>query len=116
MLVRHCALLALGAIMLATSALARDDGRYVNSPLKPWFESLRSEYGLCCSDADGYFIADVDWESDHGHYRVRIDDEWVVVPDGAVITEPNKIGRTMVWKHYLDGHPQVRCFMPGSIT
>ncbi len=42
--------------------------------------------------------------------------EWVVVPDGAVITEPNKIGRTMVWKHYIDGHPRVRCFMPGSMT
>ena len=101
---------------LATSALARDDGRYVNSPLKPWFESLHSEYGQCCSDADGYVIADVDWESERGHYRVRLDDEWVVVPDGAVITEPNKIGRTMVWKHYIDGHPRVRCFMPGSMT
>ena len=47
---------------------------------------------------------------------MHLDDEWVVVPDGAVITEPNKIGRTMVWKHYIDGHPRVRCFMPGSMT
>lgn len=85
--------------LLATSAQARDDGRYANSPLKPWFESLHSEYGQCCSDADGYVIADVDSESDRGHYRVRIDNEWVIVPDGAVITEPNEIGRTMVWKH-----------------
>ena len=82
--------------LLATSALARDDGRYANSPLKPWFESLHSEFGQCCTDADGYVIADVDWESDRGRFRVRIDDEWVVVPDGAVITVPNKIGRTMV--------------------
>lgn len=109
------ALLALAAL-LATSALARDDGRYANSPLKPWFESLHSEYGQCCSDADGYMVADVDWESDKGRFRVHIDNEWVVVPDGAVITEPNKIGRTMVWKHYIDGHPRVRCFMPGSMT
>ena len=102
--------------LLATSALARDDGRFANSPLKPWFESLRSEYGQCCSDADGYVVADVDWESAQGHFRVHIDDEWVVVPDGAVITEPNRVGRTMVWKHYIDGHPRVRCFMPGSMT
>ncbi|MHC2560793.1 hypothetical protein [Bradyrhizobium liaoningense] len=102
--------------LLAASALARDDGRCANSPLKPWFESLHSEFGQCCSDADGYVIADVDWESDRGRYRVRIDDEWVVVPDGAVITVPNKFGRTMVWKHYIDGHPRVRCFMPGSMT
>ncbi|MET3334412.1 MULTISPECIES: hypothetical protein [Bradyrhizobium] len=104
------------AALVTTSAQARDDGRYANSPLKPWFESLYSEYGQCCTDADGYVIADVDWESDHGRFRVRIDNEWVVVPDGAVITVPNKIGRTMVWKHYIDGHPRVRCFMPGSMT
>lgn len=114
---RLCAAALLGlTALLATSALARDDGRYANSPLKPWFESLHSEYGQCCTDADGYIIADVDWESDRGHYRVRLDEEWVVVPDGAVITVPNKIGRTMVWKHYIDGHPRVRCFMPGSMT
>ncbi|BBB97437.1 hypothetical protein BE61_28700 [Bradyrhizobium elkanii USDA 61] len=110
------AALLLGTICLASPALARDDGRYANSPLKPWFESLRSGYGQCCSDADGYVVADPDWESDHGHYRVLIDNEWVVVPNEAVITEPNKVGRTMVWKHYIDGHPRVRCFMPGSMT
>lgn len=109
------AALSLGLIMLATAAQARDDGRYANSPLKSWFESLHSEFGQCCSDADGSFLADVDWESDHGHYRVHIGDEWVVVPDGAVVTQPNKVGRAMVWKHYIDGHPQVRCFMPGSM-
>lgn len=112
-----CAATLLGVMtLLATSAQARDDGRYANSPLKPWFESLRSEYGQCCSDADGYVVADVDWESDKGRYRVHLDDEWVVVPEGAVITEPNKIGRAIVWKHYIDGHPRVRCFMPGSMT
>lgn len=109
------ALLSLAAL-LAPPALARDDGRYANSPLKPWFESLRSEFGQSCTDADGYVVADVDWESSQGRYRVHLDNEWVVVPDGAVITESNKIGRTMVWKHYIDGHPRVRCFMPGSMT
>lgn len=106
---------SLTLIMLTTSAPARDDGRYANSPLKGWFESLHSEFGPCCSDADGSFVADVDWESRHGHYRVRIDHEWVMVPDGAVVTEPNKVGRTMVWKYYIDGHPRVRCFMPDSM-
>jgi len=117
MLARPCAALLFALLaMPMTPSVARDDGRYANSPLKPWFESLRSEFGQCCSDADGYFVADPDWESDHGHYRVYIDDEWVVVPDGAVITQPNKVGRTMVWKLYIDGHPRVRCFMPGSMS
>ena len=109
MLARPCAALLFALLaMPMTPSVARYDGRYANSPLKPWFESLRSEFGQCCSDADGYFVADPDWESDHGHYRVYIDDEWVVVPDGAVITQPNKVGRTMVWKLYIDGHPRVR--------
>ena len=36
---------------------ARDDGRYSLSPLKPWFDSLRSSKGPCCSDADGFAVS-----------------------------------------------------------
>jgi hypothetical protein len=108
----------LTAILVASPlANARDpDGRYANSPLHGWFEQLASKKGRCCSDADGRSIADVDWVSHDGHYRVRINGEWVDVPDDAVVTEPNRAGPTMVWPTYLDGHPQVRCFMPGSMT
>jgi len=51
-----------------------------------------------------------------GHYRVRIEGEWVDVPDEAVISEPNQIGRTMVWP--IRGYMglTIRCFMPGSMT
>ena len=90
-------------------------GRYANSPLKSWFDHLASGKGLCCSMADGETVADPDWESKGGHYRVRLDDNWIDVPDDAVITEPNRAGPTMVWPTYLDGHPQVRCFMPGTM-
>jgi hypothetical protein len=76
--------------LLATAAFARDDGRYANSSLKQWFESLKSQFGQCCTNADGYIVSDPDWESDRGHYRVRMDGEWVLVPDGAVITQPNR--------------------------
>ena len=98
------------------SALARDDGRYANSPLKSWFDSLHSGKGPCCSDADGASVADADWDTKNGHFRVRLEGDWVEVPDEAVITEPNRAGRTMVWLMYLDGHPVVRCFIPGSMT
>jgi hypothetical protein len=104
-------------------AHARDvDGRYANSPLKPWFDGLKSKKGSCCSDADGYAVSDPDWESASGHYRVRIEDQWWVVPDDAVITEPNRAGRTMVWPNITRGIDQkitkmdIRCFMPGSMT
>ena len=45
------------------AAQARDDGRYSQSPLKPWFDSLKSGKGPCCSDADGFAVSDPDWES-----------------------------------------------------
>ena len=97
-------------------ARARDDGRYSNSPLKPWFDSLRSLRGPCCSDADGLVVADPDWDSKDGHYRVRLDGQWIVVPDDAVITEPNRAGRTMVWPIRGSLGISIRCFIPGSMS
>ena len=35
-------------IGLSSSALARDDGRYANDPLKYWFDNLTSSNGRCC--------------------------------------------------------------------
>lgn len=116
MIMKRGATVLLGLMLLSTAALARDDGRYASSPLKQWFESLQSIFGKCCTDADGYIVSDADWESDRGQYRVLIDGEWVLVPDGALIRQPNLAGRAMVWRHYIDGHPRVRCFMPGSMT
>jgi hypothetical protein len=67
--------------LAADPGAARDpDGRYANSPLKQWFDSLRSGRGPCCSDADGSAVSDVDWESKGGHYRVRIDGECPRMP------------------------------------
>jgi hypothetical protein len=102
---------------LVGSVTARDlDGRYANSPLKPWFDQLASGKGLCCSVADGETVADPDWESKDGHYRVRLENNWVDVPDDAVITEPNRAGRTIVWPMRFDNQISIRCFMPGSMT
>jgi hypothetical protein len=109
-------LAAVLAAFLFGSAVARDDGRYSGSPLKPWFDSLKSGQGPCCSVADGVAVADPDWESKDGHYRVRLDGEWIIVPDDAVITEPNLAGRTMVWPMKGARGTSIRCFLPGSMT
>ena len=111
-------------LFLTLPSSARDDGRYANQPLKQWFDSLRSGRGMCCSFADGKTIEDVDWDtggenkdtqSEGGHYRVRIDGQWIAVPDDAVITEPNKFGPAVVWPYQDgDGVTQIRCFIPGS--
>jgi hypothetical protein len=75
--------------MIPPAALARDDGRYANSPLKGWFDSLNSGKGLCCSMSDGITLDDDDVETRGGHYRVRWGHhDWVDVPDSALITVP----------------------------
>ncbi len=107
-----------GMVALAAGAAqARDDGRYAQSPLKGWFDGLKNQnHAPCCSDADGRALSDVEWESKNGQYRVLIDGEWYIVPEEAVITEPNRAGRTMVWPYYADGKVHhIVCFMPGPM-
>jgi hypothetical protein len=93
----------------------------VHDPARPelngWFMGLSSGKGPCCDGSDAMRLDDVDWESRDGHYRVRLDGEWVDVPDSAVVDGPNRAGPTMVWPYRKDGKlDQVRCFLPGSMT
>ena len=123
--------LLVAGVFGAQRAHGRDlDGRYAasNPELKAWFDSLRSGKGPCCSDADGSALSDSDWEARGGRYRVRVprwQEEvagrpqemiWIDVPEEAVITEPNRVGRTMVWPIYGYQGVSIRCFMPGSMT
>ena len=113
---------ALAAVALCINAFvpsqlfAHDDGRFANSPLKPWFDQLASGKGLCCSFADGVSVQDVDWDTTNdGRYRVRLNGQWLVVPDVAVVTEPNRFGPAVVWPYQdMNGATQIRCFIPGA--
>ena len=100
-------------LLLCSPALAHDAG---HPELNEWFNRLASGRGLCCSFADGSAVGDVDWESKDGHYRVRLEGRWIDVPDDAVVTEPNRAGRTMVWPMRFEGETFIRCFMPGSMA
>lgn len=110
------ALLATAVLCAAvTVALARDDGRYADSPLKAWFDRLASGKGPCCSFADGTSVQDVDWEVRDGQYRVRLHGAWIDVPPSALVTEPNRFGPAVVWPYLdADGVTQIRCFLPGA--
>ena len=60
------ALLIIDVCCVLSPAFGRDDGRFANSSLKPWLDSLKSGKGSCCSDADGSVVSDADWESKEG--------------------------------------------------
>jgi len=101
----------------ANSVSARDDGRYADSPLKAWFDKLASQKGLCCSVTDGLQLNDVDWDTQGGHYRVRIDGVWIIVPDAAIVPVPNRAGFAIVWPYKDEsGNVQIRCFLAGAGT
>jgi hypothetical protein len=100
--------------LLPSVAWARDDGRYAQSPLKDWVRGLKDKNGAgCCDTADG-FPAEVEWDTKENRYRVRIEGVWYVVPDSAVLTEPNRLGQPMVWYWLQNGVPQIRCFIAGA--
>ena len=110
-----------GQVVLTGHSLARDDGRYQNSPLKSWVTGLTNKQGVnCCDSADG-FPAEAENDTVAGHWRVKIEGDWWVVPDDALIdNKPNKLGYPMVWwypEYELDGklHPHIRCFIPGAL-
>lgn len=117
-----CALAFL--LSLSATSSARDpDGRYANSPLKPWFDQLASKKGLCCSFADGVKVEDLDYGTEavaagdetQIRYWVKIDGQKLSVPPEALITAPNKFGPAVAWPYRdADGVTQIRCFMPGA--
>ena len=113
------AALALAVLSAATFAQARDDGRYaeVDPDTKAWVRGLKDKLGVgCCDTADGY-PAEAEWDTAADKYKVRIEGRWHVVPDRALITEPNRLGYAVVWYFkYEDGDVLIRCFIPGGGT
>lgn len=90
----------------------RDDGRYAQSPLKSWFDSLKSKKGFCCSVTDG---EETEYDIRGDSYWAPIDGVWKPVPPDAVLKEPNRLGRPMKWLYNPTGKgKEFRCFLPGG--
>src|SRR5215475_1358473 len=94
-------------LLLTTEAMEPNDGRYANSPLTQWFDSLKSGKGFCFYDAD---VTETEYDIRDSRYWVPVNGVWTEVPEDAVISDPNKAGRPMVW---LDPLQNIRCFIPG---
>ncbi len=119
--------IAIALVMLATTAIARDDaGRWAQADpaLRQWFRDQRSPLTgqSCCDEADG---TEAEEDIRNGHYWARwkmkprgfdqeFTTEWVEIPDEVVIREPNKNGAPIVWWWFEDGKPAARCYSPGG--
>lgn len=105
----------LSLVFLISALVGRAEAHDHNHPdLNGWFRSLHSKGGAWCCNGDD--AEEAEWDTAGDKYHVRIDGEWIDVPDEAIVEGPNKVGVAKVWRSYMDGHPGVRCFMPGSLT
>jgi hypothetical protein len=109
-------------VLLMTTSIAFAGGDWKDSPLHDWFAGLASRKGLCCSSADGVTITDAQWDMKDGHYRVFIYNQWIPIPDDAVVVEKNIYGQAVVWPYTrrtenevgrIEVTIYVRCFLPG---
>jgi len=85
-----------------------------------WFVDLTNQRGnSCCSDADGNQPEAVWDNTDNPNYpyKVKIEGQWVEVPEYAVIKSKNRVGIAIVWYYKSLGSDQItiRCFLPGSL-
>ena len=80
-----------------------------------WMKGLHSGHGVCCSGYDAVVLSDPDWKSEDGHYKVKIDGEWITVPDDAVVEESNRYGPALVWPIKGYNGTSIRCFLPGAM-
>ena len=106
-----CAILA---IAIAGSALAHD---HANNALDDWYRSLTSPGGGACCDGpgvDALKVEDPDWRMTPKGYQVKLDGEWIDVPDDRIVKKGNLAGAAIVWPIWSNGKRTVRCFLPGS--
>jgi hypothetical protein len=111
------AALALVLLCLLSPALAHDENHEQYPPeILQWMRTLTNQIGgVCCDGKDS--IEPAAWRIGPKGNQVRLSGEveWIDVPPGAVVRQPNVLNRPQVWLYRDDGGPwQVRCFLPGA--
>ncbi len=114
--------LALAFALLASTALARDNGRWRELPddVREWLRSQKIPGGKgaghpCCDAADG---EEVQEDIREGRYWIKggaAFADWTIVPEQAVINGPNKYGQPVVWRSPSSFTPVIYCYAPGVL-
>ena len=111
-------------VLVASPAIARDNGRYaqVDPKIRQWFRNQLSPKtgGNCCNEADGVY-AEEDIRGEHYWTRFpQSNGEWMQVPEDVVIKDPNRNGAPVVW-WYFERNPvsrerelKIRCYAVGG--
>ncbi len=105
------------AIWLPAQAHSPEHFAQMGADNEQWMRGLKNEKGgLCCSGNDGF---DAVYDTQGNSYRVLLYGSYWIVPDEAVIKEPNKMGVAQVWYSTQWSTagvptPQIRCFIPAG--
>lgn len=118
-------LVAFGIFFSVAASQAGDIGqnRQVSPEIKLWAEALTNEAGIgCCTIANGLIPEEIEWDISANSYRVKVDGQWLFVPDEAILKGPNRLGYAAVWfeiDHDIDFEEytiSIRCFLPGAAS
>jgi hypothetical protein len=108
------ALLACWSV-LASAALAFDNGQYENVPadIRAWFKGVIAPNGVpCCDISDGHRT---EYDFREGAYWVPIEGQWMQVPAHAIIRDRgNPVGEAVVWYVHHRGSIVISCFVPAD--
>lgn len=110
------------ALLLSLAQAGEISQQAVDMVFSPQLQSKRA---VCCNEFDGR-APEAIWDLADGtipnvHYKVKIEGQWVNVPDDAVLDVPNKFGTAVVWfsmtRYGPDKPPSffIRCFLPGQL-
>src|SRR5207244_1810096 len=77
---------------------------------------VEEQQGLMRSNADGVAVSDPDWTPRMATTASVWTANGFDVPDEAVIKEPNRAGRTMVWPIHGAMGMSIQCFLPGTMS
>lgn len=110
-------------LLLTSVALAHDH----NAPeLDAWYKSLRAVNGnYCCDGSDAFSVLDPDWDTttdSEWPYKVRVKfsdgtpTDWIRVHKDQVVKDNNRAGIAKVWPLFHRTGPEIRCFLPGSLS
>lgn len=83
-----------------------------------WFgrQKIPGTQKSCCTMADGTY-AEEDMRDGRYWTRFTAADKvwgWMIVPEEAVIHDPNRNGAPAVWYSFQDGSVEIRCYAPGG--
>ena len=113
--IRFClGVIVCSLVLLVTALSAAFAHDHEHPELDEWYMSLHAKGGAWCCDGKDAVTVD-EWTTKDGHYSARVEGEWIEIPDDAVVEGPNRAIQAKVWPKHIDGHPQVRCFIPGAM-